>query len=111
MVVHGRSLSFVGTSFTSEVKYGRCRNSGIGRQSESLLYTRETRFRQCDDSEVELTQLIDLNSNVEEHQEQADDALLNTITPSFVFDTNGGVKLSLQLPPTFTNNGNSTLSF
>lgn len=68
-------------------------------------------FRQCDDSEVELTQLIDLNSNVEEHQEQADDALLNTITPSFVFDTNGGVKLSLQLPPTFTNNGNSTLSF
>ncbi|KAK6350512.1 hypothetical protein TWF718_003703 [Orbilia javanica] len=39
------------------------------------------------------------------------EAQLKTIAPSFIFDAEGGVKLSLQLPSTFTNNGNSALIF
>ncbi|EGX43005.1 hypothetical protein AOL_s00215g791 [Orbilia oligospora ATCC 24927] len=50
---------------------------------------------------------------VENEATKADDreAMLKTITPSFIFDTNGGVKVSLQLPATFTNNGGGTLCF
>ncbi|KAF3318202.1 hypothetical protein TWF173_008937 [Orbilia oligospora] len=50
---------------------------------------------------------------VENEAAKADDreAMLKTITPSFIFDTNGGVKVSLQLPATFTNNGGGTLCF
>ncbi|KAF3221580.1 hypothetical protein TWF191_007082 [Orbilia oligospora] len=50
---------------------------------------------------------------VENEAAKADDreAMLKNITPSFIFDTNGGVKLSLQLPATFTTNGGGNLCF
>ncbi|KAK6506736.1 hypothetical protein TWF481_005195 [Arthrobotrys musiformis] len=39
------------------------------------------------------------------------EAMLKSIAPSFLFDTNGGVKVSLQLPPTFSNSATGTLAF
>ncbi|KAK6534913.1 hypothetical protein TWF281_006213 [Arthrobotrys megalospora] len=50
---------------------------------------------------------------VENEAAKANDreAMLKAVTPSFVFDASGGIKLSLQLPSTITNNGNGSLGF